>query len=315
MTELRHLNGGYWRRRSRSDLIPTGLTKIRPSAATTGVPAGTVLTENRPANGQLAITTAGTVLDGLDIYGQVYVQAANVTIRRCRIRGRNATTNESLIQATSASVSSLLVEDCTLRPDFPSYWLNGFLGSNFTVRRCDISRCVDGFGVYNTNAPGTPLNVTIESNYVHDFSYYSPDPNHTNDNQTHNDGIQIQGGTGAIIRYNLIDSYFATDVGTGNQTLPRALSCILFNVNVGTTGGHVIEDNWLYGGQVPVNGIGTPNVDLGRMWRNEFSGDTTGTPPQTIQVANNTVIDIGAGTVNKNTFRDTATDILLRRSA
>ena len=53
-----------------------------PDANCTGVPAGTTLTPS----GGLTITTAGTVIDGRDITGQVVVNAPNVTIRNSRIR-------------------------------------------------------------------------------------------------------------------------------------------------------------------------------------------------------------------------------------
>ena len=53
-----------------------------PDATNTGVPEGTVLTKS----GSLVVTKAGTVLDGLDISGTVYINANNVTIKRCRIR-------------------------------------------------------------------------------------------------------------------------------------------------------------------------------------------------------------------------------------
>lgn len=291
---------------------------VRPGPTNTGVPAGTVLTENRPAGGRLSVTTDNTIIENQDIYGQVYVAAKNVIIRKCKIRGRSATTNEGLVQTTSASAVNVLIEDCELTPDFPSYWLTGILGANYTVRRCNINRTVDGLGAYNTSAPGQPLNVTVEYNWIHDLSFFSPDPNHTNDNQTHNDGFQIQGGTGAIVRFNYFSSYYATDVGTNNRPRPQALSCMLFNNNVGTTGGHVIEDNWFYGGYVPINGIGVPGVDLGRMWRNEFNGDAGGggTPNVTITLANSTTTgDFGVGTANANFFTNKATPILIRYNA
>ena len=295
---------------------PVVPTRVRPSADNTGVPAGTTLTANYPSGGRLSVTVAGTIIEDQDIYGQVYVAAKDVIIRRCRIRGRAATGNEGLVQTTSASAVNVLVEDCEITPDYPSYWLTGVLGANYTVRRCNIHRSVDGLGGYNTSAPGQPLNILVEDSYIHDLSYFSPDPNHPTDNQTHNDGFQIQGGTGAIVRRNYFSSYYATDVGTDNRPRPQALSCILFNNNVGNTGGHTITDNWFYGGYVPINGIGTKNVDLGTMWRNEFNGDTTGTPPQTIQLYDvNTLLDAGVGTANANFFSNSQTPILIRYSA
>jgi hypothetical protein len=70
-------------------LLPTPAapgTGTFPNASNTGVPAGTVLTLH---SGDLAINTAGTVINALDITGTVAVNANNVTIENSRIRGSN----------------------------------------------------------------------------------------------------------------------------------------------------------------------------------------------------------------------------------
>ena len=64
------------------------------------MPAGTTLTPS----GGLTISTAGTVIDGRDITGQVVVNAPNVTIRNSRIR-----TNAMF--AVDNNSTGLLVED------------------------------------------------------------------------------------------------------------------------------------------------------------------------------------------------------------
>src|SRR6478609_6434371 len=68
---------------------PAGLAvgSYRPSAATTGVPAGTVLKPFNSAGADLVITQDGTVLDGLEIYGDIKVRAKNGTIRNSRLHG------------------------------------------------------------------------------------------------------------------------------------------------------------------------------------------------------------------------------------
>ena len=50
----------------------------RPTAANTGVPAGTTLTR---LSGNLNVTTDGTVIENKDIYGTVQIRARNVVIR------------------------------------------------------------------------------------------------------------------------------------------------------------------------------------------------------------------------------------------
>ena len=56
----------------------------KPSAATTGVKPGSTLTRH---DGDITITTDGTVLANLDIHGFVTVRAKNVTISNCIVRG------------------------------------------------------------------------------------------------------------------------------------------------------------------------------------------------------------------------------------
>ena len=49
----------------------------------TGVPAGTVL----KASGPITVSTAGALIEGLDVTGAITVNAENVTIRNTRVRG------------------------------------------------------------------------------------------------------------------------------------------------------------------------------------------------------------------------------------
>lgn len=315
----------------------------RPAAATTGVPDGTTLTRY-PATGtaDYVVTTPGKVLDRLDIHGRVVVQAADVTIQRCVVRGNKATTNTSCIVATAGSCARLLIQDCNLTPEFPSLWLNGVNGHDFTIRRSEIRDVVDFFGLYNTSAPGTTLRVTIDQNWGHKMAYFSPDPNHsyidsfgnqTKDNQTHNDGVQFQGGLSATVRGNSFESYYGiagsaqpsnlgpTPTTAGINKSPRAtmpsLSCFMFNNNVGKTGGHILEDNWLMGAYVPVNCGGAPGVNVGRMWRNRFSGDSLvmNGVPQTIWLRSDQICDTGDGTSNRNVFDTTGAAVSVKRNA
>ena len=46
------------------------------------MPAGVTLT---PQSGGLTVTTAGTVVDSLDIQGMLYIRASNVTVKRSRV--------------------------------------------------------------------------------------------------------------------------------------------------------------------------------------------------------------------------------------
>lgn len=291
----------------------------RPDPTTAGILPGSSLAV---VNGDQTITTAGTVIENKDIYGWINVKAANVIIRNCIIRGKSFTTNVGLIQATDAAVSNLIVEDCLLSPSHPSIWINGINGHDFIARRNEVINVIDYFGVYNTHSPGTLVNVKILQNYCHDMAYFTPDSNHsTKDNQSHNDGTQIQGGLGVHIIGNDIQAYYgtagthqpATTGVTPSGAANPALACVLFNVNVGTTGGHTINDNWFSGGYIPINCGGAPGVDLGTMLRNKFDGGSvvTGGVPHTITRRSDQILNAGVGTVDKNIFFD-GTEVLVR---
>lgn len=300
-----------------------------PDTSTTGTIPGATLTA---LTGDQTITAAGTVIEDRDITGRVIVQAANVTIRNCRVRGSGAqSSNTALVVATHGAVSNLLVEDCTLVPDTPSIWWNGINGHDFTAKRVNAYHVVDGMGVYNTNAPGAASGVLIEACYIHDLSYFTPDQNHAGtDNQTHNDGVQLQGGLGTIIRHNRIDAYYATAVGTVGSIPPNqtgALAAIMLNKNVGTLTDLQITDNWLRGGNIGVNGGGLARAAgefLGIFYRNRFSrdqglqgggGNNTWTVAFDGSYPSSAEADAGEGTANQNVYESNGDPVTVRRNA
>lgn len=240
-----------------------------PGPDNTGILPGSELED---IHGDLNITKPG-VYENLDVHGFVNVRAANVEIRNCRIRGGQANNWHGLIHATNKAVSNLLIENVELVPEHPSYWLTGVLGHDYTARYVNVYQTVDGFGVYNTHNKGGPTNVTIEYCYCHHLAYYSPDPTH-GDNRSHNDCIQIQGGSGTIVRFNTLHAYNSSKVGTLNYDHPQALSGIMLNDNVGKTTDIVIEDNLIRGGEIGINGGGlnySSSDFLGTIHRNQFN--------------------------------------------
>ena len=243
-----------------------------PDSATTGVLPGTVLT---PLSGNQIISTNNVTLLDRDISGIVEVRAANVTIQNCRIRGdATRTTNHGLILATHANCVNLQVVDCTIAPDTSTVWQTGILGHDYTALRNDIYFVIDGCGVYNTNNPGAATNVVIDQNYFHDFPWFSVDPNHADG--SHNDCVQIQGGSGCTVRGNSMNGYFTLMAGRGDggpkrygPTQTQTTSCMMFNSNVGNTTANVVEDNWLRGGEIGFN-MGGVTGNQGHAYRNQF---------------------------------------------
>lgn len=301
------------------------LGAYKPSAATTGRLTQGIL----PAyTGPLTITTAGTEIVGRTIDGVLDVRASGVRVRDCLLRGFSVEPtgtggDTACVLASSAACVDLVVEDCTFDPQIPSAYQNAVTGHDFTVRRCDIRHTTDYFGVFNTNAPGQALNVNIEGNYCHDLRYQSPDHMTRSDFQTHNDGAQVQGGTGVRIVGNTIVALYSTVVGTQPAPLPNeigqasgfgpSLSCVLFNQNVGNTGLHTITDNYFSGGYVPINCGGATGANLGSILRNKFarnSGIINGVR-QTIKLRSDQVCNTGTG-ADRNVWEDDLTPVVVQ---
>lgn len=316
------LRDSVMKRRGRTNIIITDRDQLgepgtwKPDSTTTGAYPNT---DFQTINGEIKITTNGFVLENKIVNGRVNVQAEDVLIRNCILRGQVETSSNGVITCYGPFVKRLEVIDCTLKPAFPTRFIDGIIGHDYTISRCDISCTVDGMGMFNTYSPGQALNTFAYSNYIHDLAYYKPDPSHA-DNQSHNDGCQIQGGLGATLKGNNIASYYSTDpnVGTQNYDRPQALSCMLFNNNVGVTGQHVIEDNWFSGGWIPINCGGAPGSNLGHAYRNKFSRDAYYKDgngiPYTILARADQTFDCGEGTPNQNVWEDDGTPVTIKRN-
>lgn len=194
-----------------------------PTAACTGVPAGTSLTTH---NGGLVVTTPGQVIDGLRITGDVDIRANDVVIRNSEIHGH-------VFNDGSGTRYRFTIEDSTVAPpNGCSSWGNGAIGvSNYTARRVRISGFPDGFRIAGSN-------ILIENSFV---ALCSANP------EDHSDGIQAYGaagGTNIVIRHNTIDQRAVTN---GAATAP------IFVPNDGDRQGNQnitvsVVDNLLAGG-------------------------------------------------------------------
>lgn len=246
---------------SRSSLVPGS---YKPSDSTTGFIPGTTLTAYNTSGADLVITKDGTVLENLDIYGDIKVRARNVVIRNSRLHGGKniPSANTGIVDANSGSCYNLLVEDCTIIPDRPSYYRDGIVGHEFTARRNRIKRSNDGIGVFNR--PGGPVeaNVTIEGNYINELTYWSYDPAHSDG--THNDGIQVQGGENIRIVGNRVVASAVT--GAGSLPNPRGSHAgigIMLQQNVAKLKNVLVEKNWVDDGQTSINiAVGSKYADI-----------------------------------------------------
>lgn len=195
-----------------------------PDAGCTGVPAGTTLTPS----GSLTISTAGTVVNGLEITGNVVVNAANVTIRNTRIHSNG-------MWVIDNNSTGLVVEDSEIinRPVSGQNNCHNAIGdANFTVRRTEITGCENGMNV------GAPGNITFTDNWIHDLD--TTGPSYVFGSSPHTDGIQFPFGDASniVIRHNTIDPV------PGNS---GATSAIIMTGENGPESSVWVEDNYIDG--------------------------------------------------------------------
>lgn len=230
---------------SRDSLV---VGSYKPSTATTGA-TSTSLKPYNTSGADLVITKDGTVLDGLEIWGDIKVRAANVTIKNSRLHGGTSVpkSNTGIVDANDYRVKNLVVQDSTLVPQSPSYYRDGIVGHDYTALRNHISGTNDGLGIFNR--PGGPVaaNVTAKGNYIHGLTYWSNDPAHSDG--THNDGIQVQGGENINIAGNTIVGNLV--VGKGSAAPVRGMyttTAMLIQQNTAKLKNVVVENNHIDGG-------------------------------------------------------------------
>jgi hypothetical protein len=195
-------------------------------ATNTGVPAGTSLTV---VNGDLVVSTSGTVVDARDVHGFIFVRASNVTIKRTVVRGRSASGNGAYINVESGT--NVLLEDVEIAPTTPSVWLDGIWADNATVSRAHIHGGVDGMKVGS--------NTCVKNSYIHDMNYFDNDPNQ-GDGSTHNDAIQILNGSSITVAGNNLSPKTGSDSGN---------AAIQVTQDYGAVTGLQVMNNWAdYGG-------------------------------------------------------------------
>jgi hypothetical protein len=295
------MNAGY-SRTAGTDLLPAGRDAIgigvMPDSSNTGVLPGVARTTT---TGDITITVNGTVLQNQTINGKVIVKAANVTIRNCLIQGPNSAVPSSggsqqfLVSFNDPACVNAQMIDCTLAPQHPFAAFSATNGHDYLAKRCHVYHCVDGFGIYNTTASQPyACNVVLQQNYVHDLAWWTAATTgvvHPSDTHTHNDCVQIQGGTGLQLLGNRFDAQYSrqfahwqatsitaepyTSVGLNSlsdggpfEVLPNRgtgleadgrynwldLSCLMINQSVGASHSIVCMDNWFSGGQFNING-------------------------------------------------------------
>ncbi|MGW4638065.1 DUF4082 domain-containing protein [Sphaerisporangium sp. NPDC004334] len=193
-----------------------------PGAGDTGVPSGVSLKDSK----SITVTKDGTVIDGMEVKGEINVEADDVTIRNTRVAA--APGDWGIIQRSGHS--GLTVEDTEVFGDGKQRTQFGILnqGGDLTVRRVDIHTISNGI---------LTEQGLIEDSYIHDPKYYSGD---------HTDMIMCTSGppSGAklVIRGNTVVN-----------TLEQTGAVALFQ-DFGVVRNVTVEGNFLAGGGYTVYG-------------------------------------------------------------
>lgn len=171
-------NGSVGRAPVSPNPVPAGYpTPYTTGLRGVGVDVGTLT----PHAGGVTYSTPGQVIEGFDFADSVHLNAANITLRRCRI-----TSSDFYPVYASSLATGAIVEDCRIRGDGVNPAAAVLTeGANFTIRRCDLSGAADTVKIGADN-------FTMESCYM--AAGYLSVPL-----DTHNDCVQSGGGSGITI--------------------------------------------------------------------------------------------------------------------
>jgi len=285
VTKILHRSGVAWKRKGRADIVQFAddgfiLGTTEPTWANSGsrIPQAS-LTRNETIN--LITSADGQVISGLHLpYGRIEVRHKNVTIRDCIINigwAPNGTgagqrlliqQNAAIVANVNYNTTGLNVEYVTCDP------INA--GANGTADDANVSAFyfMSGARFYRCSA----RNVT--DSYMPDEQAATPsapvqilgcysqnrwlpnDPGQTDG--THNDGIQLAGGDGHVLRGNSLHnpSGGVTDPASGFVVKGQ---CVVFTPYHSPLTNVTVADNWFYGAYTQVAlyvaksyGYGTP---------------------------------------------------------
>lgn len=182
-----------------------------PNASTTGATGPLTV-----RTGNLTISTAGAVVEGLDIRGCVNITAPGVVFRNSKV----SCSNGWAIRAVSTGGVVIDQVDVTCNNTLGK----GIVGEGFTVRRSDVSGCEDAIYI--------DRNVNVLDSYLHDLYGGGTDP--------HNDIVQVSnGGDNVIVRGNFMSNR-TSRATSGYMGDGPGMDNIVIDRNYIEAGGYVI---------------------------------------------------------------------------
>jgi hypothetical protein len=247
----------------------------RPGATTTGYLTGTSFTV---VSGNVTHSTPSTVYRNTKFEGKVTRAASNCSYLNCWFAGEASPVASSPLVNCDNDYTGTYFEDCTFQPGTPNvYHSYGVVGEGFTAKRCYFRYAIDGVRIRNLN--GAVASVTIEQSFIDELAWWASDPDQVDG--SHNDGIQMEGGSGIVIRYNYIRGYSCQTPGIGDQptgrnpSQPQALSALMYTNNVNAINAQVYS-NWLAGGEITINATkdSLSGTDIGSISDNTFEANS-----------------------------------------
>ena len=189
--------------------------------------------------GDITVTKANTVIEGLLVKGTVTIKASGVVIKNSKIIGGKKPSSLGLVNNFHTN-SSFKIIDSELYAAHPSTGWNGVFGSNFTLERVNIHTVVDPVRILGSN-------VVVRDSWLHDSTYLKVDPMRNNE-ATHDDSIQIQAGTSILIEGNRIEDAHNAGIQITQDKSRTKLGSV------------TVRKNYLQGGACTVNVAKTPST-------------------------------------------------------
>jgi len=196
-----------------------------PSATTTGVPAGTVLT---PHKGDLATTQDYQIIDAVDVQGGgILIRHNHVMVTRCRIK------------APSGAVSPIGIRV-----------MDGKVGTQVTRCEIDMNMCEAGTGIGYANyvIQGCNIHGAMKSVQIGDsvmvFDCWIHDP--YIGGSSHTEPVGIFGSetpTHSVIRHNRMEN------------LHSQTAVVFIKTDQGPVQDVIVDHNWLEGGNYTVYSV------------------------------------------------------------
>lgn len=228
-----------------------------PTAATTGVPAGTVLTNS----GSRTITTDGTIINGLNLTGSIVVDAKNVVIKNTKINytgpGSGGSGAIKILSNASATIDHVEVDGKSAV--HACVWHEG---ASMSVSYLYCHDVEDGvFSWADTGTASSGNNFSLTDSYITKLNAV--------ESNGHWDGFQTEGAVNGVIRHNNFD---ISDDASGSISIwngQKSTDNILVENNLVSGGGFSIYAEDYHPSEAnPVGGYTMTNV---RFLNNKFT--------------------------------------------